>query len=257
MHPVRLLTLTGGLSSETRSLVDAMTVKPTSTRMRRIDRVIRGLKQSGVWDKLDVFYMLAAHDEQAGRLNWKRPGTYTASAVSSPTFTTDRGFAGDGLASYLDTGWGSSVGTNYLRDSSHMGVWCTTDVSGTSVAFGTGGANINPRNAGNMSTRSQSVASNAALPAATSIGYSSWSRRVSTEYDVYKNGADIGTVSVASSTGTAATTFTIGASNTAGTIGNFDTRQIAAAHTGGALSDAEMAALYSSLLAYLQGVGAA
>jgi hypothetical protein len=226
--------------------------------MRRIDRVIRGLKQSGVWDKLDVFYMLAAHDEQAGRLNWKNPGTYTASLVSAPTFTTDRGFAGDGASSYLNTGWAAAVGPLYLRDSCHLGVWCLTDVSGAGVSFGTAAANINPRNAANISTRSQvSSSTTSALPAATSIGHSAWSRRASTEYDVYKNGADFATVSVATAVVTDAATSFIGASNNAGSPASLDTRQIAAAHTGGALSDAEMAALYSSLLAYMQGVGAA
>ena len=40
------------------------------------------------------FYMYAAADSQAAKINWINPGTYNATEVNSPTFTADRGFTG-------------------------------------------------------------------------------------------------------------------------------------------------------------------
>jgi len=71
-----------------------MSVAPSAARQLVIDALIRQLKDAGVWAKLDVLYVIAAHDIQAGRVNWKNPGTFTATEVSAPTFTTDRGYAG-------------------------------------------------------------------------------------------------------------------------------------------------------------------
>ena len=64
-----------------------MSVQPTNARKALIDALITSLKSAGVWAKLDVLWIPAAHDSQAGRLNWKSPGTFTLAEVSSPTFT--------------------------------------------------------------------------------------------------------------------------------------------------------------------------
>src|SRR5690606_35810663 len=100
-----------------------MTTPPTRARQLLINTTITNLIAAGLWPKLDVLYLLAAADEQAARLNWKNPGTFTCTAVNSPTFTADRGFAGDGSTSYLDTNFNisSASGRLYEQNSAHIG----------------------------------------------------------------------------------------------------------------------------------------
>ena len=92
---------------ETAAIIAAMTVKPNAARTTAIDNLVYALKNGGVWAKLDVLYVLAAHHEQAGRINWKNPGTFDLTAGNSPSFTTDTGFTGSTSAPYpyLDTGF--------------------------------------------------------------------------------------------------------------------------------------------------------
>ena len=58
----------------------------------------------------------AAHSSQAALLNWVST-SYPSSTVNSPTFTTDRGYAGDGVSSYVASGYvpKALTQTGYLR----------------------------------------------------------------------------------------------------------------------------------------------
>src|SRR5215213_2374639 len=91
--------------AETTAIVAAMTSAPDATRQGQINTLVAALKTAGVWTKMDVLYILAAHHEQAGRVNWKNPGTLTASLISTPTFTTDRGYTSNGTSTSLNTGY--------------------------------------------------------------------------------------------------------------------------------------------------------
>jgi hypothetical protein len=111
----------GAFSPEASALFAAMTTPPTAARKTLIDACIVSLKAAGVWSKLDAFYMTAAADSQAARLNWKTPGSQTLSAVNSPTFTADRGYQGDGISAHLTAAVDLTVGTwNATRNSCHM-----------------------------------------------------------------------------------------------------------------------------------------
>jgi len=87
----------GGLLPETKTLIGRMTVEPSRGRKAAINRLVGRLKERGLWQnpKFDALYVLAAHDSQAGYLNWF--ANNTASAVDGPLFTVDRGSAGDGV----------------------------------------------------------------------------------------------------------------------------------------------------------------
>jgi hypothetical protein len=93
-----------GVLEQSETLFAAMSVQPNSSRQDLYNTAIDGLVTAGIWDKGRLIYGCAAHDEQAGRLNWKTPGSNTLTAVNSPTFTTDRGFKGDDVSAHLDSG---------------------------------------------------------------------------------------------------------------------------------------------------------
>jgi hypothetical protein len=80
-------------------VINAMTTQPSAARRDLIHRTVRLLKATVVWYTMDIIYYMAAHDEQAAKLNWKNPGTYslfvdsdTGGSASDITFTVDRGF---------------------------------------------------------------------------------------------------------------------------------------------------------------------
>jgi len=89
--------------SACQAVYDAMDVQPDAARKLLICQTITALKSAGLWDKLDLLFMFAAHDEQAGRINWVSPG-YVLTRYNSCTFTTDRGFTGDNVSMYLAGG---------------------------------------------------------------------------------------------------------------------------------------------------------
>lgn len=75
---------------------------PDTTRKNLINDLVTGLKSDSIWSKVTALYLFAAHDSVAARVNIKTP-TNLASAVNSPTFTTDRGYTGDAVSAHVDT----------------------------------------------------------------------------------------------------------------------------------------------------------
>jgi hypothetical protein len=238
------------------ALIARMTGAPSEARAGLIDALVRALKAAGVWGKLDMLHVLAAHDEQAARRNWVADA-YNLAAVNAPGFVADRGFTGDGTTAYLDTGFqpGVSAGAHARQDDNHLGLWCRNNVSGTGIDIGSTNHSINANNAGNLSTRDMAVTTNT-VGAGTSIGHSLVSRGGSTGYSRYKNGASLGDATQASAAAIALNLF-VGCRNAGGVAGGFSARQIAVAHAGAALSAGEAAALYAALGVYLTAVGAA
>jgi hypothetical protein len=205
---------------------------------------------------LDLFYVLAAHDSQAARLNWKNPGTFTAAGVNSPVFETDRGYTGDGSSSRLRTLYTPSTdGVNFIQDSASVWVWSRTNAQSNAVIGANGGTNrtdIILRNASDQ--RFGRVNSNTAA-AATSItessGFFGLTRRESTTLRTFRNGSLIDTDAATSTTINNAEQWICGANST-----GFSTQQVAVAAWGGGMTDLE-SAFYNAVNTYMQAVGAA
>lgn len=120
-------TLTGATQAETTALLAAMTAQPDSTRIALINTMIEKMKLyrtsfgQRLWDALDFFYVLAAHNAQAARINWKNP-TQVATPVGTPTFTVDKGYVGVFGTSYLDTNVNfSTAGYQLNGNLNHVG----------------------------------------------------------------------------------------------------------------------------------------
>lgn len=245
-----------GRNPATNALVSAMTTTPSGERVGLINQTIMGLVSAGLWDKLDVLYMLAAHDEQAGRLNWKNPGTFTLTANNSPTFTVDRGFQGDGATSDLSSTYNpSTFGGAYTLNSAMMGeytrvantVASAADMSMSSVGRIASNAGltgqimrVNDATVGNMGSIPQAGHFVARRPSA--VGRDAW-----------RNGIQTAVMDAVAST-TIATAFRL--LSLGG--GGFANAQLSFAYASGAMTDAEMVQCDAALrLGYLVGVGAA
>jgi hypothetical protein len=244
-------------------LIDTMTVRPQGNRAFLISDTIRRLKAADIWAKLDVLWMLAAHDAQAARLNWKAPASFTLTAVNSPTFTADRGYAGNGTTSYLNTGWAPATnGIRYTQNDGVLGAWSRTARAGADMAIVGGWSSaaaltqiVNRFTDNNVYTRVNDVGGGPAVSASdglfTVTRVSSGGTRTT-----YRNGASLGATSAASNANVSTQSLYICAQNAIGTASGFSTDQIAMVFLGGGLSAAEVASSYNILLGYINGIGA-
>lgn len=246
----------------TDALAARMSVAPDGTRIGTIDTLIRALKAAGVWSKLDVLYLTAAHDAQAARLNWIST-SYNLTAISSPTFTTDRGYAGDGAASYLDTGYSPSTAALPVNTAG-FGFWCRTNSGGSpSNGCRTGpgtspGLYGSPRFTGDVFNGriNQSTAGLSIAGATTAVGLTTFDRDTAASTTVYRNGVAMGT-STDAATNRPIPSFFLGARNNNGAAEAFDNRQYAALYIAkDTLPAGQQVALYNALAAYMTTVGA-
>jgi hypothetical protein len=244
------------------ALFARMTVQPDNTRKSLINSLITTLKANGIWANFDALYVMAAHDAQAARLNWVQD-LYNLTAVNSPVFTIDRGYAGDGSTAMLVTGiTPAAAGLKFKQNSSHISCYDRT----ARAADGTAqiGALTGPI-ATYIQTRGTSDLLNSALndggsgagiANAANPGFYAIDRVSSTSFRAYKSGAYLGPVTIASSAPTNGAQFTLLAVNSDGGTSAFTTDQLAAATIGAGLGTTMQPQLYTALQAYMTGVGA-
>lgn len=160
-------TVSGTTQAETTALLAAMSVQPSSPRTTLINTLIASLKTfktaagQSFWDALDFLYLPAAHDAQAGRINWKNPAQ-VGTVVGSPTFQTDRGYTGNIGTSYIDTGVALATATLGMTQlTNHIGA-VINGVSGApqSTTVGSVGSPnflLQPTNTGEMIAKNLST----------------------------------------------------------------------------------------------------
>ena len=249
----------GGYSPQAEAYFAAMTVQPDAARKALLNTLINTLVAGGVWAKLDWLAIHAAHDNQAGRINAVTPSE-VATAVNSPTFTTDRGFTGDGATSYLNSNVTLS-GALYTLNDAHLGVWVGTDVS-SSAQLDVGLYNrlaICSRSTTTLRYFSNRTGANLpTLPVATSVGHSMWSRSVNTESVPYKNGVSLGAQAGNTTSIVGQELYICAVNATDGTDAPtfFSTRRIQATHWGSNLTSGEVTTLYNALSTYMTAIGA-
>lgn len=247
------LTRQNAFTSQAIALFGRFTTPPTTDRKIAISALTGALVQSGIWAKLDALYVLAAADEQAARQNWIA-NQYNLTATSSPAFTADRGFQGNGTSSILESGAADNALTNYKQNTAHLGIWSRTNLANGGSNSDDAGANLSRITrlaAGGTAVRSNTSAS-FTNPAWTYPGHIMWSRTGSNAWKSYKNGATAASATDASVALDGAQIVFLKFSG-----GGFGVNQLAASHFGAGLSDENVLALYTALNSYLVSVGAA
>jgi len=258
---VAIENILGNYEAEALALFDRMTVRPDTDHRAAINTLIATLKVSGIWDKLDGLYLLAAHTQQAALLNWKS-SNYNLTAYNSPTFTADRGIAG-GATAYLQVPGFSGAALTMAQNDECMGLWTRTnvaeDINSFTLATTSGGTSsvryLNPRQtATSVAWRinSDAVEGTAALASGDNQCICA-SRSDNTTTTLYLNGAANDTHASASQNDPRAQTFypTIGRVS-----GNYTTRQHGAAWYGAALDSSQNAQMYNALYDYMTALGA-
>lgn len=245
-----------GLEPEAVALIARMTTPPDAQRIALINSTYRGLKTAGILSKLDALWVMAAHDSQAAGLNWIN-SSHTLSPVNSPTFTVDRGYAGDGATSYMDTNYNPAThGVNLTQNSGSFGVWSMTSAQqSTSIAGwldGSDGITILPRSSGNVfSGRVNTGITVTGSVNGDGMGFYVVSRSDASTQSHFKNGA-LANSDSRSSTAINSNNLYIGRS----AASSYVSAQISVCLIGANLSDEEHAGLYTAMNAYLTGIGA-
>ena len=225
--------------------------EPDAAHKNHYNNLVGTLKNSSLWAKLELIYLLANASAVAARINLKSPGTGTLGLTGAPVFTADRGYKGDG-SNFL-TGPALSTLPLFTLNSASMAVRSREALTPpTGAAFdieAVGGTNSSVRgsnSSGVLVCRANSASVIGSAPVADTIGLYGWSRTAAAACFEHKNG-----IVVTSSSGAAASI-----AGGALQIGR-DGRQLVSVHIGGGLTESEMAALRAADLAYAQAVGAA
>lgn len=238
---------------EALALFARFTTPPTSLRKTEINALIKALKTAGVWGKLDALYILAAADGQAARRNWIAD-QYNMSVVSSPTFTVDRGYTGDGTSSYLDTTYTPGSG-KYALNSAHTSMWSRTSGQNNGEPFKAGTITTflcTPRSTSDLTNFRINDLSTDTFGSTDGAGHFIVVRPNATTKQAYRAGVSLGADKTRSSTALPNQSFRALGNGT-----TFATHQLAALSVGSALSAAEAATFSSALSTYMQSVGAA
>jgi len=236
-----------------RDFIDRHATPPDDARAARINDRISALVDVGLWPKLEVVYFFDAADDVDGLLNW-RSDDHNATKIGSPTFTADRGFAGNGSSTGLDTNWNPSASSLFLLNSASIGAWLNGGATtGTDTAYCSGvnaggnGVFLGPRNASDGIQGRVNQASSVGYVGFTSttrLGFAALSRTSSTSTQAYKND-DAGTVSGTGSSARPNGNIYLGGLNTSGSLSNAVDNRFGAWFAGAGLVEAEMLAAYN------------
>ncbi len=244
--------LRGIVQPETQALMEAMTSAPNRKRTFLIDDTISVLKEKDLWNKLDLLYILAAHDSQSAKLNWKNPSLYNLAEYNSPTFTANQGFTGNGTSAYLDSGFNvsSAAGRVISQNSAHISVYAITGSATYAMDAGLDTAN-------NLRVMARSSSTNlATVNSATNI---TWSAGAAPNFVVAtrNDATNVTAYEDAASSSGAATSAAIPSANFVilRATGVYTDRRVAMASLGSGLSLQNAADIRAVMTNYLTNVG--
>ena len=90
---------------------------PSPAQQAKQNTLMATLISSGVFAKLDLILVFANDgSKEFACINWKNPSGTKASLVNSPTFTANQGFTGNGISSYILTGYNPNGSGNYKQN---------------------------------------------------------------------------------------------------------------------------------------------
>lgn len=241
------------------AIIGAMSPAPNAARQSLINTTVIALKAAGLPPKIDSLQVYAAHADQPARLDWMNPSR-VATAVNSPTFTVDRGFAGDGLTSYVDTNYNPvTAGVNYTLNSAMVGIRMNSDPTARAGSnTGNGSANFTVLN---ISTRFglniNDITADSAPSIAAGVRYGFGVRSSSTIKGAYRSTS--GTVSLVgnvarSSTSIFSRNFYVGAANF-NPAGEFVSYEHSMFVAGAGLTLSELQSIVTIMDAYMTAVG--
>ncbi len=257
------------IAPETRTFINylsANSVRPNDTRITVIDTFVRAMIACGAWYRRDQIKLLAADTEFASKINLKNPGSNTSVYNGGYTFTTDRGFAGDGSTGYADMNMKLLTETSlYTQDSASIGLYKRTEsdtdgdiVVGTTTPLFRVILFCRLSGSSYGAVNNNSAAGYHTVTNASSKGYFLTRRLVAAVNSnlIYKNGTQLAGNTSTISAALPDLSPMLGAQNLAGAITPFSTGEYAAFMIGADLADPSSLGEYNAIQAYMTSIGA-
>jgi acyl-CoA-binding protein len=246
-----------GFCDEYKAVYNSFTTPPSSLVAAAQDRMVRSLVSAGVWAKLDLFYLFAqeSNGDSEALKNWVNPGTFDASLVGAPAFTSLEGIKGNGVDAAIDTGYGPSTdGVNLTLNSNSFGAYSRTNVSEAAALVGQSGGQfyLYPRHPvlGNTAiARTNDIANLVSADQSDSTGMWIASRTASDARALYRNKDLRDSDNQATAPLTATDWWFLAIHSGAGL--EWSTHQISAAFVGGGLTQGESDAATDAIEAYM------
>jgi hypothetical protein len=258
-----MLTLpTGPVVSPQATAFLARTSGLSTTERNAYIAMINGMVTDGTWSLFDWFYIFATNNTTTALLNLISTN-FTGTTHGTVSFSADHGFTGDGSTFYIDTGWKTTNGTNYVQNSAVFGVYDLTNSTTGDGSFIIGqdaGANYDVRLAiltvGNLlQADANDTVSNSLSIAAQSQRQGSFGviRTGSAAEAVYKNGSLLTSGTAVSGALSAFNVFIF--ANNSGVAGAFSTDQLSAAFAGGGMTAVQLQQVQSRINGYMTALG--
>lgn len=205
-----------------------------------------------LFSRFDMLCIFAAPDSANALLNLIN-STYAGSlAGGGPTFTTYRGFNGNGSTTGIDTNFNPFIATtpNFTVNSAHVSVWNLTNVAETTaLADNAGSVTIYPNfSSSTMYARINDSPNTGGFVTANATGHILGNRDSSSSRQTYQNAASIGSYGTAPAAGAVDN-----AVLTAVRTGSAD--QNAMFSAGASLSATDTTNFYNLLRTYMTAVG--
>jgi len=261
------ITLSTGIAfdADVASWVDAVVTNGGTVSEGRqiiVTNFVAGLKAAGIWTKIDSLWLYAAENTQSALTDLKAHLLSTVSATS-PTFTTDRGYTGNGTSSYINTNFDpTAVGGNYVLDSACLGFWdITTSSNSAGVVLGSNYfghlSDVTLRYTDGQTYVRVNSATGTLTLAYAGAGLYVGNRSATSASQLYRNGSSIDTDTGASTVMPVSKFYVLARDTDSGTPGptNYSTDQIAAVLFGGSLNSTEQTDLYNLHRTYMTAVG--
>jgi hypothetical protein len=247
--------------ADAQAYFNVMSPSLSDERKTLINNFVLTGKPAGWWSKLDLIRPMAQTGSANSRVNLKNPTGPLLAVSNSPTFTDDRGWAGDGVGAFMGTGYTFTDPNQFGQDSATLGGYINatpSDVNNNNPLFGmdvTSGTLtfIRPKDpSGGMGGRiSAAINDNsAALP--SRLGFKAAVRKDANTLQWYATGgAPLGGALTRASAPMQAKELLLFRLGT-----GYGNDRCAFMFAGAALTDAEMLSLHNAILTYLTAIGA-
>lgn len=233
----------------------------SDARFSLVNALVAALKTAGVWPLTDDILLLAAESATQALTSIKQ--RRLATAVNSPTFTTDRDYTFNGSTNYIDMAFIPSLHAVAMTGGDmRIATYERTNINaGYSAGLSTSSTNRNllmrARSAGNFQAMVNSA--QITVASANSQGLTTASRTAAGVFELWQNGASLGTQVPASNAALLPNgNVYVGARNNTVTpaADTFRAASIALVLVGASLSAAQELAAYTAIQAHMTAIGA-
>jgi len=252
------------LDAATVALIARMTAlseTPDAARQGVLNTAIVADKTAGLWTKYDAFWLMAAPGKNSGLLNIIAD-EFNLTLVSTPAFTTDRGYTGNGTDAALNCNYTpSSDADKYTINECSFGIYIRTNNNTGSHVMSAYDGNTSrlimlaPREADG---KGYFAINNPNEDAISSDSSGMWilSRTAKNAYKVYRNGAEL-TAKTGVAGGLLQKVLHLLCYNNNGTLANFSNREASLAFIGGVMTQTDVTNFQTIWVdGYLDTIGA-